>query len=277
MRQLSKLEKKVIAHICSIKSLSTGVAICDIITKFCPCSLQWDDNSVMVFFDNNKYSTDYILDKLLTVICLFEYLQSESLIYVFKRTNVEDRKELINQRLNHSKFDNNTFNEEREIPIEHGSKITISGKTYFLGERATGLSPLSKTNIPWNVALLVDRYANSVLFCTETLRHIKKRFYKDNATVTTWIAIFISVIIGVLGILGTYLSFFQNERHYKESMTNEQKCVVIRDTIIEQPSLIHRSTDNDSISSNSKTKMDLIRQTHNDTTGGYLQHKTSNV
>ncbi len=233
MRTLSKFEKEVVAYLCSIKSLSKDVAISDIITRFCPCSLKWDDNSITIFFDTNKYQTDYVLNRLMTVICLFEYLQYQSLIYVFKRTNVADRKELINVRLNHTKWGDDNINEEREISIEGGHKFIISGKTYIFGDKATGVNSLDKVNVPWNFTQLVDRYANSVVFCTETLHSIKKHFYLDQPIRISLVAIFISLCVGLLSGVASFITYCQSERQHQESMSQSQKIVIVHDTIIQ--------------------------------------------
>lgn len=242
MRILSELEKEVVAHICTLQDTSKDVAICDIITYFCPCSLIWDENSITIFFDTDKYQTDYVLNRLITVICLFEYLQTQSLIYVFKRTNVADRKELINVRLNHVKWGDGIINEEREIAIQGNPKLTISGKTYTFGDKATGVNPLSKVNIPWTFTQLVDLYANSVVFCTETLRHIKNQDYKDDATIQyeknrkqTWVAIGISLLVGigsmfVSGFFGL-LTYFQSEALHRENLSQPKEYIEVHDTI----------------------------------------------
>lgn len=243
MRILSELEKEVVAHLCSLKNTSKDAAICDIITYFCPCSITWDENAITIFFDTNKYQTDYILNRLITVICLFEYLHAQSLIYVFKRTNLADRKELINKRLNHVKWAEGTINEEREIAIEGNPKLIISGKTYTFGDKATGVNPLSKVNVPWVFSQLVDLYANSVVVCTEMLHHIMKQNYKDDATIQfeenmnqTKKAIRISLFIGIgsiiVGIIVGCLTYCQNERHYQESLSQNEKNVIVHDTII---------------------------------------------
>lgn len=243
MRILSELEKDVVARLCTLKDTSKDVAICDIITYFCPCSLKWDENSITIFFDTDKYQTDYVLNRLITIICLFEYLQTQSLIYVFKRTNVADRKELINVRLNHVKWGDGSINEEREIAVKGNPKLTIRGKTYTFGDKATGVNPLSKVNIPWTFTQLVDLYANSVVFCTETLRHIKNQDFKDDATIQyeenrkqTKKAIKISLGIGIgsilVGVIIGCLTYCQNERHHQESLSQTQKIVIVHDTIM---------------------------------------------
>ena len=236
MRSFSHLEQEIITHICTIQSLSKDVAICDTITKFCPCSLKWDESSLTIFFDEDSYSQDYILNRLLTIICLFEYLQSQALIYVFKRSNVEDRNWLINKSLNHAKFNDNNISVERIIPFDGDAKLTLLGKTFYVDKNrnAVGLSSLSKFNVPWALVLLVDRYANSVMFCTETLRHIKRQDFKDDSTIQfnrnrrqTWFAILISLIVGVGGIIGNFFTYFQNKAYHIESITNPQQFTII--------------------------------------------------
>lgn len=238
MKTLSDLEKDVIAHLCSIKDLSKEVAICDIITKFCPCSLKWDEESVTIFYDTNEYHANFVLNRLITVICLFEYLQTQSLIYVFKRTNVKERKELINFSLNHSRDDNNNITHKREIPIHCENKFTVNGKTFTFGDKAIALRPLSKVDIPWNFTQLVDIYSNSVVFCTETLRHIKNQNYKDDATIQyeksrcqTWVAIAISFLVGLFGCIGTFMSYFQNEKFHKENIKYPLNNTIKPDTV----------------------------------------------
>ena len=268
MRILSELEKEVVTHLCTLKDISKDVAICDIITYFCPCSIKWDENSITIFFDTDKYQTDYVLNRLITVICLFEYLQTQSLIYVFKRTNVVDRKEQINVRLNHVKWGEDIINEEREIAIEGNPKLTISGKTYTIGNNATGVNPLSKVNIPWNFTQLVDLYANSVVFCTETLRHIKNQNYKDDATIQyeknrkqTWKAIRITFFVGIgsmaVSIAMGLLTYYQSNVHHQESISQSKEYVVIHDTIVQpaSPKIQNKVDTTKSITDITKSKL----------------------
>lgn len=222
MRQFTPFEKKVIDYITSLKVLSEDIAISNIITKFCPCSFQWEDDALTVSYNENKFSKEDILNSILTVICLFEYLESESLIYVFERTNIAGRKDLLNKKENHTKV-GDIVNEKRDISIEKGFKWIINDKTYQVGDSAISISPLSKLNIPWDLSKLVGKYAKSVLFCSETLRHITGQGYKDDATVQyeksrkqTWWAIGISLMIGIASIIGTFMTYFQNERFHEE-------------------------------------------------------------
>lgn len=207
MRHFTKFEKEVMNYITSFDVLSEDIAISNILTKFCHCSFQWEKNSITIYFNKNKYSYSNILNYVLSIIGLFDYLEAHSLIYVFERTNISERHELINKQESHAKSDDNRIQEEKEIAIGKGVKVTVDGKEYLFDDTATGISPLSKVVVPWDIAKYLDKYAKSVLFCTETLRHIKNQDYKDDATIQyessrkqTWFAIWTSIIIGLMGI-----------------------------------------------------------------------------
>jgi len=268
MRQFTSFEKKVIDYITSLKVLSEDIAISNIITKYCPCSFQWQDDALTVSYNENKYTVEDILNSILTIVCLFEYLESESLIYVFERTNVAGRKELLNKKENHTKIDKNIIAEEREISIGKEQKWIINGKPYVFSDKAVGFSsPLSKLDIPWDVVKLTDRYAKSVLFCTETIRHIKKQDYKDDATVQfeinrkqTWIAIGGSLIVGFIGIIGTFMTYFQNERFHEEEKFRESVPVEVVlsnkiDSLLNKTIIISGQKTKDSILQSDKQKM----------------------
>ncbi len=214
MRHFLQEEKQIIDYICNLDISSEDIAISDLLVKFCHCSFECKDNTLIIYFNEHKYSEKVVINSILTIICFLKYLESESLIYVFQRTNIQDRNEIINNEEKHFKFDDNQITEQRQIPIEKEIKWTINGKTYILGNTATGISPLSKLYIPWDLVLLVDKYAKSILFCTETLRHAKGQDYKDDATIQyeetrcqTWIAIIISLLVGAASVV--------NETHHQ--------------------------------------------------------------
>lgn len=267
MRQFTPFEKEVIDYITSLKVLSEDMAISNIITEFCHCSFQWQGDAVTVFYNKNMYSEEDILNSILTILCLFEYLESESLIYVFERTNITDREGVLNKKENHTKEGDNVY-EKCGISTGKGHKIVIDGTTYIIGDKAVGFSsPLSKLYIPWDVVKLTDRYAKSVLFCTETIRNIKKQDYKDDATIQyensrkqTWWAIGISLIIGIASIIGTFMTYSQNERFHEEEKFGESVSVEVVlpnkiDSLLNKNIIISGQKTKDSILQSDKQKM----------------------
>lgn len=244
MRQFLPEEKKIMDYICGLEILSADIAISNIIEKFTDCTLVWDESALSLSFNEEIISEADALNSVLTLVCLLDYLKSESLIYVFAMTNLSERHEIINKRIGHVK-DGELIAEERSIPLEKGFQFSINGKTYTLGDSATGITLLSKTNIPWDVVEMVDKYAKSVLFCTETLRHLKSQNYKDDATIQyeenreqTWKAIWISLSVGigsmfVSGFFGL-LTYFQSEAHHRENLSKPKEYIEVHD-IIRQP------------------------------------------
>lgn len=249
MREFTILEKEVIDYICGLTILSEDIAISNIIERFTNCTLQWDETSLSLSFNEEIVSEENALNSILTLVCLLDYLKSESLIYVFSRTNISERNEIINKRMGHIK-EGEMISEQRRIPIDKGFKFSINGKTYTLGDSATGITLLSKTNIPWDVVEMVDKYAKSVLFCTETLRHIKNQDYKDDSAIQyeknrrqTWWAIGISFLVGAIGIFGTYMSYYQNERFHTEDRVLLKENVIVFDNDL----LTGKKIDNDTL------------------------------
>ena len=85
------------------------------------------------------------------------------------------------------------------------------------------------------------------------MRHIKGQEYKDDETIQyeankkqTKKAIWISFGVGIgsifVGVMAACLTYCQNERHHKESMSLTQKIIVVHDTIIKsKQSMVQRS------------------------------------
>lgn len=236
MRQFTQAEKKIIDYICSFNVLSEDSAISNLLTKFCHCSFQWENGILMLSYNDGKYRHEDILESTLTIVCLLKYLEDEALIFVFERTNISDRCEMINASENHIKFSDNQIVEQRDVSTNKCVTI-IDGKERLLDNIAC-VSPLSRLKISWDLASLVERYAKSILFCTETLRHIKAQNYLDDETVRynksfgqTRAAIMVSIIIGIAGIGGNICSCIQNKEFHEDSMAHAKTYIVIQDTI----------------------------------------------
>lgn len=236
MRQFTQEEKKIIDYICSFNVLSEDSAISNLLTKFCHCSFQWEKGILMLSYNGDKYDHKDVLESILTIVCLLKYLEDEALIFVFERTNISDRSEIINTSENHVKFSDKNVVEQHCVSTNKCKSI-IDGKERLL-DNTTRVSPLSKLCISWNLVFLVERYAKSVLYCTETLRHIKKQNYLDDETIRynrsfgqTRLAIIVSTIIGIVEIGGNVCSCIQNKEFHKDSMVQAKTYIVIHDTI----------------------------------------------
>lgn len=220
MRQFTQEEKKIIDYICGVNALSEDSAISNLLDKFCHCSLQWGNGILMLSYNADKYTYEDVLNSTLTIVCLLKYLEDEALIFVFERTNISDRCEMISASENHVKFSDNQIVEQRDVSTNKCVTI-IDGKERLLNNIAC-VSPLSRLKISWDLASLVERYAKSILFCTETLRHIKKQNYLDDETVRhketrrqTWWAIALSTLIGIAGIVANICSCVRNKSMYE--------------------------------------------------------------
>ncbi|MDE6271095.1 MAG: hypothetical protein K2M12_09620 [Muribaculaceae bacterium] len=242
MRQFLPEEKNIINYLCNVESISEDIAISNLIEHFCHCSLENIDGTIYLSC-NRKRSTSEVINSIMTVICLLDYLQSESLIYIFPRKNVADRKEIINNSENHIKTSDNKLVEHRPIIIGDHIVLRYDNKQIELGETAIAINPLERVPILWDIEILFDRYVNSVFFCTETLKHIKNQDYKDDATVQyecnrclTWIAIIVSFFVGCAGIYGNFRTYNQSEKHHFESMSQVKQYIIVHDTI---PHIVH--------------------------------------
>lgn len=199
MRHFSKTEKQVIDYICDTKEVSNGISVRMLLEKFCNCSMQWTDKKFSIFVENDKDAGN-ILQQLVDIICLIEYLREEGLIYLFQSFKTTNK--LINRTQSHTTIDEELPNDI--IEYEGASIPMVKGEVN--GHPASfALTPI---NVSINISQFVGEFSSSFLFSTETLKTIRNNDYKDDATIQheestcqTWIAIIVSIVIGVASIL----------------------------------------------------------------------------
>ncbi len=208
MRHYLPIEKKVIDFICEAKPFSRDIAVCDVITKFCPCSIQYENGSLKIFYDDKKYDEEFIFSSILNIVCLFDYLEKESLVYFFIRNNIQNHRELINYKENHQISSNGNVLGQKDKNLGNNIVLNINDKPYSIDGIAHSYFPLSQISIPWSFVEMIDRFSRSTFFCTETLRHIKSQNYQDDATVQhkesqcqAWVAIIVSIVIGIFSTI----------------------------------------------------------------------------
>lgn len=240
MRYFNDTEKEVIDYICDAESTSEESSIKKLFEKKCDCSMQWH-NDILTIYVEDPSSHKHSITQILNIICLFEYLKSEGLIYLFR--NVRDSYCMINKEHGHIALDKEWDFIETEVDeIIPGINTKYNGK---VAQVALNPYHLSK-----DISNKIFYFFNCSFFCSETLRHIKGQDYKDDATIQyennrrqAKKAIRISLVVGIgsilLGAFVGLVSYLQNERHHQESMTQTQKIVIVHDTIIpsDQPSL----------------------------------------
>lgn len=199
MRYFSRTEKQIIDYLCDNKEQYNGISVRKLLEEFCECSMQWNDKSFSIYVNDPKEAGN-TLQRLIDVICLVEYLRKEGLIYIFD--SFKSTSKIINRAQGHTTI-------EEELPndvftSDDFSVPTIKGE--YQGHIASfALQPI---NISINLSKFIKEYSTAIIFNTETLKTIKRNDYKDDATIhheestcQTWIAIIVSIAVGVASIL----------------------------------------------------------------------------
>lgn len=228
MRYFNDTEKEVIDYICNAKPTSDESTIIKLFDKKCDCSMQWH-KGILTIYVKDPTSTKEIT-QLLNIICLFDYLKSEGLIYIFR--NMRDSYSLINKEHEHI-----ALNEEWDFITPKTGEI-LPGINVKVNENNAQIA-LNPIHLSEDISKKIFDFFNCSFFCSETLRHIKNQDYKDDATIQyernrclTWFAIGISFVVGLIATIYNSKMYNQNERHHQESMSQTQKTVIIQDTII---------------------------------------------
>ncbi len=230
MRYFNDTEKEVIDYICDVEPTSDVSTIKKLFEKKCDCSMLWN-NDILTIYIKHPSSDKTNITKILNIICLLDYLKSEGLIYLFR--NMRDSYSLINKEHDHialnKKWDDTKFEKGEILP----------GINVKMNENNAQIA-LNPFHLSKDISKKIFDYFNCSFFCSDTLRHIKNQDYKDDATIQyennrcqTWWAIGVSFLVGIVGIIGTFMTYFQNERFHREDMEQQsQKNIIIPDSTI---------------------------------------------
>ena len=229
MRYFNDTEKLVIDYICNAKPTSDESTIRKLFEKKCDCSMQWRNDALTIYVKDPSSTQE--ITYLLNIICLFDYLKSEGLIYIFR--NVRDSYSLINKEHGHI-----ALNEEWDF-IKPKTGKTLPGVNVKMNESNAQIA-LNPILLSEDISKKIFEIFNCSFFCSDTLRQIKRQDYKDDATIQyennrclTWIAIIISFAVGLIATIYNYKMYNQNERHHEESLSQTQKVLIVHDTLIQ--------------------------------------------
>ena len=183
MRKFDYIEQSILDKIVAlrqnkiIQQMSLGDIICNEMNEKGCFAIEWRIDQIVdvSFYYIDKSMTDKILFHFWDLITLFKYLEENGLINISKMSDSSNEKAIYNHE-RYKREEKNGESEYYDLRYD-GNKIKLSNNKFF--EVSSCQTTYNKMIQNSNVALLLDRYAHSIIYPTYTLQ-----LYVENGYMT---------------------------------------------------------------------------------------------
>ncbi len=249
MREFNDFEKAVITALVEARHSNDIVKLCaaDYIMDATGCyAIEWNTNvgnEQARFFCKDIDAPLSVILGGLDVLSLLKYLEDNGYILVMQQTNLSsDRYRLYSRK----KY---TYKDGKYL-----SKIAHDVRGYIGG---------SEQKLNTDVALLLDKYAHSIIYPTTELEMYVKRDFKTQEDVkfrkgqiASWIGIIIALVSSIYSIYQSTLPTTIDRDQFKKIET------AIKDTKTEIPSVVDVQIVNDTLDVNIKESIRINTRSH---------------
>lgn len=184
MRKFNSVEQSIINKIVAsrqnetIQRLSFGDIICNEMKDKRCFSIEWKTDPIanISLYYTEMATARNVFFHFLDIMTLFKYLEENGLIYISKMSNSSNEKAIYN----HNEYKREEKNGESEYYDlrYNGNKIKLHDNKVF--EISSCHIIYNKMRQDSNVALLLDRYAHSIIYPTYTLQlYVKNEYMTD--------------------------------------------------------------------------------------------------
>ena len=251
MREFNDFEKAVITALVEARNTNNIANLCAenyIMGKTGCYAIEWISDvgyEKVEFFSEYKNATISVIFEGLDVLSLLKYLEDNGYILVTQKANV---KQLPKQLYNHNKY-------------------TYEDGTYWIkmGENCKGAIMGSKQLLHTDAALLLDRFANAIIYPTTELELYVRRGFKTEDDVkfkmqqrATKRSIWVAIIIGLASLIATYVStnapITLNETQYNHIVESVKTKT--------EPKIVDAHIVNDTLDVNIKQSVRLNTRSH---------------
>lgn len=197
MRHFSDNEKQIIKRLSDIERFGQIAIINYIYDDSNYMALEWDIDykELWIYFKERNVSEEEafkVYSKLLDAIFLIEYLENEHVINLYSLSNQLYHEENGKRMFYNKKYEKNSELDTYFEITNEGGKITNFG---------------TRHQIYTDIGRKIELYSNRLVHVSETLRDFTKNKFRTkseiNSTynlVTAWIAITVSILMGITGL-----------------------------------------------------------------------------